>query len=133
MKPVCIVDTGSNDYLSRMYLGPLACYMGDNGIRVTVGSSEDDIHDSIVVIHGDLLSPERILSIKNNSNLLVSFDINDSSYFSSAYQGSAKAAMVDLFFKVSGVPKTNFTEELNIDLNFRIFGTHSRYLPDGDW
>jgi hypothetical protein len=133
MKPVAIVDIGSNDYLSSMYLGPLARYMGDNGIPVTVGSNEDGIHDSIVIIHGDLLSPERILAIKNNNNLLVSFDINDSSYFSSAYQGSPETAMVDLFFKVSGIPKTNYTEELNIDRNFRIFGTQHQYLPEADW
>jgi hypothetical protein len=133
VKPVAIVDVGTNDYLSRMYFGPLVTYMQDHGIRATIGSSEDGIHDSIVIIHGDLLSPERILTIKNSSNLLISFDINDSSYFSSAYQGSGETSLIDLFFKVSGIPKTNFTEELNIDRNFRIFATQHQYLPTEDW
>lgn len=133
MKPVYIVDQGSNDYLSRMYLNPLCAYMRDNGIEATVDVDFINKRDSIFIIHGDLLSPERILRIKNSSNTLISFDINDSSYFSSAYQGSPETAVVDLFFKVSGVPKTNYTEELNIDRNFRIFGTQHQYLPEADW
>lgn len=134
MKPVVIHDQGSNEYASRMYFTPMAAYMRDNGIDVTHTAGPPEHHaNSIVIVHGDLLSPERILAIKNNNNQLISFDINDSSYFSSAYQGSPETAMVDLFLKVSGIPKTNFTEELNIDRNFRIFATQHRYLPDEDW
>lgn len=135
MRLIQIIDPApvTNEYLTTMYLRPLFSYCADNGIPIKYSDSIASTENCIALIHGDRLSPELIVQLKNQNCSICSLDINDSSYFSSAYQGSPETAMVDLFFKVSGIPKTNYTEELNIDRNFRIFATQHRYLPDDDW
>lgn len=122
----------TNDYLTRMYFEPIAQYCRDNGIE-SKHSDSLEIRNSTVLIHGDRLSPELINQIKNNGNKLVVFDINDSSYFSSMFNGSKETKLIDVIFKVSGVPKTNYTLDPSIDRNFGISASHVRYLPDDQW
>jgi hypothetical protein len=130
---VHIVDYGSNDYLLSRYFQPLAKYLYDQGEGVVWASEVTTIKNSIVLIHGDKLSPEKIELLKNNGNKVVCFDINDSSYFSSAYHNSDQTSLIDLIFKVSGVPKTNYTLDPSIDRNFGITSSEVRYLPENEW
>jgi hypothetical protein len=125
-----IYDGKSNEYLSRMFYEPLLSYLNRGGQRARMCDDPAAIKDSMVVMHGDLLSPDRILQIKNNENKLVVFDINDSSYFSSAYQGSPETDLIDLIFKISGVPKYNECVDVSIDRSFRILTSGVKYLPD---
>lgn len=135
MKPICIYDPDpkTNEYLSSMYFSSIYEFCSNVGIPISYASSLDYVFGSFILIHGDRLSPSVILTIKNNRNTLVVFDINDSSYFSSAYHNSEETLLIDLIFKVSGIPKTNFTLDPSIDRNFGITSSEVRYLPDDQW
>lgn len=128
-----IVDYKSNEYLTKMWFVPLLKYLVDQGVAVALCSDVTTIRDSIVIIHGDKLSPERISELKNNGNKIVCFDINDSSYFSSAYHNSSETDFIDLIFKVSGIPRTNYTLDPSIDRNFAITSSEVNYLPENEW
>lgn len=123
-----IYSSGSNEYLEKMYFSPLRQYTG-----CAWTSSMDSLQNETVLIHGDLLSPETIVRLKEAGNRIVCWDINDSSYLSSAYQGYEEAKLIDLIFKISGIPKYNETQELNIDSNFGITTSTVKYLPDHEW
>lgn len=122
----------SNEYMTRMFVGPLRSFIADQGFSTDV-QPIDEQKDSLVVVHGDLLSPERIRRIKEAGNVLVVIDINDSSYLSSAYIHSPEQQLCDLIFKVSGVPKQNEVNEMNLDRNFRVKISREKYLPDDQW
>ncbi len=123
----------SNEYLTRMYLGPLRSYMRDKKVEFNELSSLEEAKDIIVIVHGDLLCPESILALKNNGCSISVMDINDSSYLSSRYVNTPEQHLVDLIFKVSGVPKQNEINETNLDRNFRIQLSREKYLPDAQW
>lgn len=122
-----------NDYLSKMYYAPIFRYCLDQGIDCRFTHDLDSVKNSTVLIHGDRLSPTLISQIKNNGNKLVIFDINDSSYFSSMFHGSPETELIDLVFKVSGIPKTNVSLDPSIDRNFGITSSEVRYLPEDQW
>lgn len=137
MNPVRIYDPDpkTNEYLSEMYFLPLEKYITEKGtscVRVSEESLKTE-RNKTVLIHGDRLSPRLISDLKNNGHKIVVFDINDSSYFSSAYQSSPETQHIDLIFKVSGIPKTNYTLDASIDRNFGITSSEVRYLPDDEW
>lgn len=126
-------DEGSNDYLTKVYWGPLVSYGKANSLPIEAVSSTDHIKGSAIILHGDKASPERIQRINEDGNKLVIFDINDSSYLSSAYIHSPQQSLVDLIFKVSGVPKQNEVHEVNLDRNFQVQVSREKYLPDDKW
>jgi hypothetical protein len=130
---IFVHDEGSNEYLSKMFWTPLVAYAGTAGLSISYTSDADSICDAMVVVHGDRLPPERIQRIKDNGNKLCVFDVNDSSYFSSAYIHSPEQHLIDLIFKISGVPKRNEVNEMNLDRNFQIQVSREKYLPDPQW
>lgn len=130
---IFIHDEGSNEYLSKMFWSPLVAYAGTAGLSISYTSDADAICDAVVMVHGDRLPPERIQRIKDNGNKLVVWDVNDSSYFSSAYIHSPEQDLIDLIFKISGVPKRNEVNEVNLDRNFQVQVSQEKYLPDPQW
>jgi hypothetical protein len=130
---VLILDENSNDYLSKQYWQPLLAYGPSHGLPVQMAQNEAELRDCVAMVHGDRLPPERIQRLKNNGNKIVCFDINDSSYLSSAYIHSPEQNLVDLIFKVSGVPKRNEVSEVNLDRNFQVHVSQEKYLPDDKW
>lgn len=126
-------DEDSNEYLSRMFWKPLVQYSADIGLPINRVEEIDTAKNSVVLIHGDKLSPERIRRLAERNNIIVCFDINDSSYLSSAYVNSPEQHLLSLIFKVSGVPKQNEVNEVNLDRNFRIQISREKYLPDPQW
>lgn len=123
----------TNEYLSKMYFKPLMRYCNDIGLPLYFIYDLELIHNATILIHGDRLSPDLITKIKNNGHKLVVFDINDSSYFSSMFHGSPETDLIDVIFKVSGIPKTNLSLDPSIDRNFGITSSPVRYLPDEQW
>ena len=121
-----IHDENSNEYLSKMFFAPLLSF----DKRFTRISTTDGVRDSAILIHGDKLNPARIQQLKEAGNRLICFDINDSSYLSSSYINSEEQDLLDLIFKVSGVPKRNEIAETNLDRNFQIQISAEKYLPD---
>jgi hypothetical protein len=130
---VLIHNENSNDYLARQFWSPLVSYASKHGLNVTYTSEPESVKNSVLMVHGDRLPPERIQRIKDAGNKLVCWDVNDSSYFSSAYIHSPEQHLIDLIFKISGVPKQNDVNEVNLDRNFQIQISREKYLPDDKW
>lgn len=130
---IVLHDQHQNDYLTKVFWDPLIAYGRNHALPIHPVKTTDDVRDSVVILHGDCASPDRILRLKNCGNKLVIFDINDSSYFSSSYIHSPEQDLLDLIFKVSGVPKQNEVNELNLDRNFQIQVSREKYLPDDKW
>lgn len=130
---VLIHDVGSNDYLSKLYWEPLLAYGPSHGLPIQMAQDEAEMRDCVAMVHGDRLSPERIQRLKDANCRVVSWDVNDSSYLSSSYIHSPEQSLVDLIFKISGVPKQNEVNELNLDRNFQVQVSREKYLPDDKW
>lgn len=130
---ILIHDERSNSYLSQMYWAPLLAYGPAHGLPVQMAQNEAELRDCVAMVHGDRLTPERIQRLKDANCKVVAWDINDSSYFSSAFTGTPEQHLVDLIFKVSGVPKQNEINELNLDRNFQIQVSREKYLPEPQW
>lgn len=128
-----IQDFHSNDYLSRMYFEPLRAYMRDQGFDIEYAPLKEELEDCVAIIHGDVATPLRIERLKNSGCKVCLIDINDSSYLSSSYIHTEAQNLVDLIFKVSGVPKQNEINETNLDRNFQIKLSREKYLPDEQW
>lgn len=128
-----IQDCHSNQYLSRMYWEPLRAYMRDKGFDIEYAPPTEELQDCVAIVHGDMMSHLKIENLKNANCKVVIFDINDSSYLSSAYIHTEGQNLVDLIFKVSGVPKQNEINETNLDRNFQIKVSREKYLPDEQW
>lgn len=116
-----------------MFIAPLRQYLGDHGLHVVNLDTLREASNYAVFIHGDRLTPEVIQNLKNQGCKIIAADINDSSYLSSSYIHSPEQHLVDLIFKVSGVPKQNEVNELNLDRNFQIQVSREKYLPDDKW
>lgn len=126
-------DEHGNDYLTRMFWAPLVAYGKANSLHIEAVSSTDHLKGGVIILHGDKASPERIQRLKEQGLKICLFDINDSSYLSSSYIHSPEQNLVDLIFKVSGVPKQNEVNELNLDRNFQIQVSREKYLPGDKW
>lgn len=116
-----------------MYWAPLLAYGPAHGLPVQMAQNEAELRDCVAMVHGDRLTPERIQRLKDANCKVCSWDVNDSSYLSSAYIHSPEQNLVDLIFKISGVPKQNEVNELNLDRNFQIQVSREKYLPDDKW
>lgn len=130
---VLIHDENSNDYLSRKYWAPLLAYGPSHGLPIQMAQNEAELRDCVAMVHGDRLSPERIQRLKDENCKVVSWDVNDSSYFSSAYCNYPEQHLLDLIFKISGIPKKNEASEFNLDRNFQPQVSQEKYLPDPQW
>lgn len=126
-------DENSNDYLTRMFWGPLVAYGRHHALPIHQVDNTEEIRHGVVILHGDRATPERIRRLKDQDNKICLFDINDSSYFSSAYIHTPEQDLIDLIFKVSGVPRHNEVNEVNLDRNFQIQISREKYLPDDKW
>lgn len=128
-----IQDGRQNDYLSKMFFEPLRAYLRDRGFDIEYAPPGEDLEDCVAIVHGDAMSQGQIERLKNGKCRVVIFDINDSSYLSSSYIHTDGQNLVDLIFKVSGVPRQNEINETNLDRNFQIKISREKYLPDAQW
>lgn len=123
----------TNEYLTRMFFDPLRQFLPRKGITTEDIATIEDAKDRLVLIHGDRAAPGVIQRLKEQGCKICVMDINDSSYFSSAFTGTPEQHLLDLIFKVSGVPKRNEISEMNLDRNFQIQVSQEKYLPDPQW
>lgn len=130
---ILILEENSNEYLTRMFWHPLLAYGAHTGLTIQIAQNETEMRDCVAMVHGDRLPPERIQRLKDANCKVVSWDVNDSSYFSSSYIHSPEQGMLDLIFKISGVPKKNEVNEMNLDRNFQIQVSREKFLPDARW
>lgn len=123
----------ANSYLTWMFYGPLRSFYSNHGTNVEEITNLQEAKDSIICLQGSHLSPAVILDLKNNGNKIVCFDINDSSWLETQYAGSSESELIDLIFKVSGIPIKNETEDVSIDEQFGISTSEVKFLEDEKW
>jgi hypothetical protein len=117
--------------LTNLWFPSIFNYLSNAGIKVGVCTTElITVKDSTVVIHGEDLTPEVILMLKENNNKIVSFDINDSSWFTYTYADKEERKLIDLFFKVGGVQVARFGKELSIDNDFNFKLVTRQFMPE---
>lgn len=130
---VYLHDERSNAYLSAMFWSPLLAYAEAKGHLIARVDNTDGLRDCAVMVHGDKLSPSRIRQLRDQNVTIICWDINDSSYMSSSFIHSPEQNELSLIFKVSGIPKQNEVNEVNLDRNFQIKISREKYLPDEQW
>lgn len=135
MKPLALYDPHPprNDYLSRIYFDSIQNYSNDHGYRIPQISSLTDVRDCTVLIHGDYLTPEMILRLKENGNKIVSFDINDSSWLMGSYRGKPECTAIDLIYKVAGIQKKNVCQDYRIDSDFNFSLVDVPFESEANW
>jgi hypothetical protein len=93
----------------------------------------DSAKECVILIHSEDLTPELIISLKDRKNKIVSFDINDSSWFTYTYAGRPEMMEIDLIFKIAAIWRTNVVDELAIDSNFAFSKVQTTFMPEKEW
>jgi len=121
-----------NDYFTVVYRSELIKYCRKVGIPISEIDDFMTVKNSIVLTLGDNLTPEIIVRIKENSNFLVVFDINDHSILTETYSYSDEAMLIDLIFKVGGIQKTKESYNVCIDNDLN-YTREKAVFHSGDW
>ena len=103
-----------NDYLTVIYLREICKFCMDNGIPVEDVSDLMTVKNLTVILNASWLEPGVITRLKENGNTLVTFDINDNTYFTDCVPED-EVLSIDLIFKVAGLQKTKESYEMVID------------------
>ena len=133
--PLAIYDPNPvrNEYLSQMYFDSIVAYLNESGVNVTRICDLDGVRDSTILINGDFLTPDVIVRLKQGGNILISFDINDSSFLTGAYRFEQEALQIDLILKIAGIQKSNTNDDLAIDKDFNFTLKQRNFLPYDAW
>ncbi|MCK5609733.1 hypothetical protein KAR91_48110 [Candidatus Pacearchaeota archaeon] len=133
-----------NDYLTIIYLREIRKFCIDKGIPVEDISDLMAVKNSTVLANASWLEPGTITRIKENGNVLISFDINDHTYFTHCVS-EKEVLYIDLIFKVAGLQKTKTSYEMVVDDDFnysrekqefgwgKYFEANIRPLPHPPW
>ena len=137
MKNLVIYDPKpfKQDYLAHKFFPPLIKYGETKNIPITNIDSLDSIKNSVVIMFANYFTKDTIPLLKNNGNRLISFDVNDSSWLDEAYRFSpALSNALDLIFKFSGIPKVQYSDEVQI-ANDLTYYKHKKYYIENaqDW
>jgi len=103
-----------NDYLSIVYLIELRKFCVDNGISIEDIQDLMTVRNSIVLVHFAYLENGVITRLKENGNTIISFDINDHTYFTDCVSHD-EIMQIDRIFKIAGIQKTESSYEVQID------------------
>ncbi len=103
-----------NDYLTIMYLRELRKYCVDKGILIEDIDDLMTVRNRTVLLNANHLVTNVITILKENGNKIISFDINDNTYFTDCVPED-EVLDIDLIFKISGVQKTEESNELFVD------------------
>jgi len=116
---IVIFYSVKNTYLSHLWFPSIFNYFSNSGVKVGMCTTGlETLKDCTLLIHGEDLTPEIILMLKENRNKIVSFDINDSSWFTYTYAGKEELKLIDLVFKIGGLQMNNIGSELHISNDF---------------
>lgn len=133
MKPIVIFDRNENDLASRKYFAAIRQYGDATGHYIAPIADIDVVAECTVICNAEQLKPERIMSLKERGNRIISLDVNDSSYPNMAYERSQEMYLIDLIFKVSGIQQINSSKELSVDNDFNFSVVDEQFLPDEWW
>uniref|UniRef100_A0A6M3LAD1 Uncharacterized protein n=1 Tax=viral metagenome TaxID=1070528 RepID=A0A6M3LAD1_9ZZZZ len=110
-----------NDYLSIVYLKELRKYCVDKGILIEDIEDPLAVRNATILLNANWLEAGVITRLKENGNKIISFDINDNTYFTDCVPED-ELLEIDRIFKVSGIQLTGESNELFVDndLNYRM-------------
>jgi len=120
-----------NDYLAIMYFGELRKFCADKGIPVEEIEDLMTVKNSTVLVNASHLIEGVIPRLKENGNTVISFDINDNTYFTDVVPED-DMVLIDLIFKVAGLQKTESSYELVIDDDLNYIRKKFKFR-DGNW
>lgn len=133
MKPIVIFDRGENDLASRKYFAGVCQYAQSKGLYIAPIADLDQVGNCTVICNAEQLKPSRIMGLKDRGNLIVSLDVNDSSFPNLSYERSKEMYFIDLIFKVSGIQQANSSKELSVDHDFNFSIVDEEFLPQEWW
>jgi hypothetical protein len=119
-----------NGYLSFKFLLPLLNYGKVIGKDINQIQSLNGLKNETIILHGEHLNPELISRLKNDNNIIVSFDINDSTWLFAQYGYDQSAKAIDLIFKWAGNQITRTSMEVQIDKNIQYSEREATFIPD---
>lgn len=131
MKQFLLYNPGPvrNEYLSGIYFSSLLLH----DPKLTRTDDIDSARDSVILLNGDYLKPERIVALKDAGNTLIAFDINDHTSLSDSYRYNPECALIDLIFKIGGVQKINISKDVSVDSEFKFSLVDRQFIPDECW
>lgn len=133
-----------HDYVAKMFFEPMLRYARQRGIGMQNILNGDIAHtierdallqvkNSTVIALADNLTPELIRQLKENGNKIVAFNCTDSSFVSSSLRLTPELELIDRIFLVSGIQRTQFSNELVIGSNFELSIEPKKFMEDGEW
>ena len=122
-----------HDYVSHKFFVPLLQYASDTGRDLKMVESLNGLKGKTVLAFSGYLTPDVVDHLKGNDNKIISFDINDSTWLSDAYRNTPAVDQLDLIFKFSGIPKIQFSDELQISPTIDYSKHRKYYVDDDEW
>jgi len=107
-----VIVTAQNEFLQKRFFEPISLCK-----QIPIIDNVLNVKNSTVLIDAIYLTPDTIDIIKNNSNKIIAFDINDNSAFCCSYYGSEKILEIDHIFKIAGLQRTVSSKEISISNN----------------
>jgi len=136
MKNIYIYDPEPflHDYVSHKFLTPLLKYGTTKGMTIKKINSFDEAKNGIVLSFSGHLKSDVIKKLKEDNNFIGSFDITDSTWLSEAYRWDHEAcSSLDAIFKFSGIPKYQYSQELQIGEDLTYYKHDYPYMEDKEW
>uniref|UniRef100_A0A6M3L683 Glycosyl transferase CAP10 domain-containing protein n=1 Tax=viral metagenome TaxID=1070528 RepID=A0A6M3L683_9ZZZZ len=118
-----------NSYLTTRYFIPMI----KSGLSQVLEGKLEDAKNKTILLLGIHLNPENIVTLKNNGNKIVSFDINDNSAFTYTYVNTKEVELIDVVFKVGGIQKTQCSNVLYISKDLEYTIKSMPFLNDDNW
>lgn len=124
---------GRNDYLTRMFFGPMQEWARHNAIHFNDCPDLDSAKNVNVAVLTDHLSEERIQRLKNNGCIISAFNVTDSSFFHNAIRYAPSIELIDRIFMLSGLPLINESTDFVVEPDFTIKQVPCPFLPQNEW
>lgn len=119
---------GRNDYLTKLYFGPLRLYIGTSSTTEQL----NNIKNVTLICSADHLNAETVRILKENNNTIVGFSITDSSYISEPCRHADVLKHIDIMFVLTGIQRFNHGFEFTFQ-DGAIKLVSKQFLSDEDW
>lgn len=122
----------ANEYLTKMYFAPMIEYAHNNRIELRV-TDDLGLRDKGVILASDHLTDKRIDELKNNGCKIFAFNCVDSSYVCGPIRYAANLPLVDRIFMLSGIQRTQTSQDIVIDSEFSVTTVHKPFIDEDSW
>lgn len=122
-----------HEYVTKMWFGPMFAYARDHGIVLQPVRSLIDQRNVGVLLTSDHLTPELIVTMKNNGCRIFAFNCVDSSYVCGPIRYADEIDLVDRLFMLTGIQRTQTSPELSIDQDFNVTTYQKPFIDDDTW